>query len=537
MKRVLILGLLLCLAQLIHAQQRTIADADVDVLHYTFSIELSDASDTIEGRAIIEMVALKDISSVTLDLASADKVSGKGMVVTDVLPVLKKQNYGFSQEGQKLVIHTVRVNKGDSLKILVEYRGIPSDGLIISTNKYGHRSFFSDNWPNRAHKWLPCMDIPSDKASVEFIVTAPAHYQVVSNGIQVAEISMEKNRRRSHWKEDGVIPTKVMVIGVADFAVGYAGQVDCTPVYSWVYPEEQIHGFYDYALATEILPFFIKNVGPYPYKKLANVQSKTIFGGMENAGAIFYHENSIDGKRTEEPLLAHEIAHQWFGNTATEMSFGHLWLSEGFATYMTHLYLESKYGKGRLKARLKDDRDKVVAFSKNRKTPVADPAETDYMALLNPNSYEKGGWILHMLRCQLGDSVFWKGVRLYYNRFKWKNAVTEDLQKAMEEVSGKNLETFFRQWVYRAGQPKLDIKWKYNQQTGKLIITVQQLQDQLFNISLELEVEADGQRIPLVIGIMDKTTAVEKPMKRRPERVIADPNICLLYEGQVVESK
>ena len=134
-----------------------------------------------------------------------------------------------------------------------------------------------------------------------------------------------------------------MVIGVADFAVNLSGTInECIPVYSWVYPEDRDKGFYDYAQAAEILPWFIKNVGPYAYKKLANVQSKTRFGGLENANTIFYSEHSVNGNRQSESLMVHEIAHQWFGNYATEKSFAHLWLSEGFATYMTILYMENK---------------------------------------------------------------------------------------------------------------------------------------------------------------------------------------------------
>ena len=156
-----------------------------------------------------------------------------------------------------------------------------------------------------------------------------------------------------------------MVIGVADFAVNLAGMIDnCIPVYSWVFPEDRDKGFYDYAQAMEILPFFIKNVGPYGYKKLANVQSKTTFGGLENANTIFYHENSIDGTRKSETLLAHEIAHQWFGNMATEKSFAHLWLSEGFATYMTILYMENKYGADTATRCLKKTGRKLLTLQK-----------------------------------------------------------------------------------------------------------------------------------------------------------------------------
>ena len=259
------------------------------------------------------------------------------------------------------------------------------------------------------------MDHPSDKASVDFIVTAPDHYQVVSNGLQTEETNLPNHFKITHYTETVPLATKVMVIGVADFAVNLSGNVDCIPVYSWVYPENKDKGFYDYALADNILPFFIKNVGPYAYKKLANVQSKTRFGGMENASAIFYFENSVVGDRKVEALLTHEIAHQWFGNSATEKNWQHIWLSEGFATYMTHLYLENKYGLDTLLKRMKTDRNDVIEFSKKKNTPVVDTTITkNFMELLNTNSYQKGGWILHMLRRKLGDEIFWKGIKKYY---------------------------------------------------------------------------------------------------------------------------
>ena len=126
---------------------------------------------------------------------------------------------------------------------------------------------------------------------------------------------------------------------------------------------------------------------------------------MENANTIFYHENSIDGRRSSETLLSHEIAHQWFGNMATEKTFAHLWLSEGFVTYMTILYMENKYGKDTAAYMLEEDRQEVIAFAKNSDRPVVDNTK-DFMELLNANSYQKGGWVLHMLRRQLGGFYF-----------------------------------------------------------------------------------------------------------------------------------
>ena len=301
------------------------------------------------------------------------------------------------------------------------------------------------------------MDEPADKSTVDFLVVAPDHYQVIANGLKQSETALPNHKKLTFWSESAQLPTKVMVIGVADFAIDHAGDVNGVPVYTYVFPENAAVGFKSYAVAKEILPFYINKIGPYAYRKLANVQSKTIFGGMENASAIFYFENSVDSKGIEE-LMAHEIAHQWFGDAVSEKSFYHLWLSEGFATYLTNYYLESKYGVDTLQKRLAADRIKVLKFEKIRQTPVVDTTvKTNYMPLLNANSYEKGNWVLHMLRRNLGDDIFWKGIRSYFAKYNGRNANTTDFRKVMEQTSGKNLEGFFKQWLNTPGHPDMII--------------------------------------------------------------------------------
>jgi len=512
--------------------QVNIADPSIDVLHYNFSIEINDTNDQIKGIAIISFKCLKNINSIDLDLVKKNK-TGKGMTVTSVKA--NDQILSFKQDDEVVHIST-SANEGQLLDISINYEGIPSTGLIIDKNKYGHRTFFGDNWPNRAHHWLPCIDHPSDKASVDFIVTAPNHYQVIGNGIQVEEINLPNQMKLTHWKETADLPTKVMVMGAADFAVNYVGDVDCIPVSSWVYPEDKEKGFYDYALAKEILPFFIKNVGPYAFRKLANVQSKTQFGGMENASAIFYFENSIKGDRKLESLLTHEIAHQWFGNSATETNWQHIWLSEGFATYMTHLYLENKYGSDSMLTRLEKDRQNVIDYSKYKHTPVVDTTVTkDFMQLLNVNSYQKAGWVLHMLRRKLGDDIFWKGIKLYYATYAGKNASTDDFRRIMETASGKDLKSFFQQWLYTPGQPTLNVRWKYNETKKTVAITVEQTQTPLFDITLQVAVESGTEIILHSFSINDKINQLILPSSNRPISIKLDPGVNVLFEATIRE--
>lgn len=504
-----------------------VAQSKIDVLHYKYNIEVSDKNDSVFGVAEIKVRSLNTSEQLEFDLIGTAK-GVKGMKVSKVSG---HNTLRFINALERLtVLLSAPFTKGDTAIFTIAYSGIPDDGLIISKNKFGKRTYFSDNWPNRARHWIPCNDDPSDKASVEFLVTAPAHYKVVANGILQEEKILSQNRTLTHWKEDTPLPTKVMAIGVADFAVDNVDTVRGIQVSSWVYRENRTDGFKEYSIAPSILSFMIDYIGPYPYKKLANVQSKTIFGGMENAGAIFYDENTVDGFKNDEKLIAHEIAHQWFGDMATEKSFAHLWLSEGFATYLAHTYIESKYGTDNLNAEMKKDRDQIIAFARNSRQPVVDSV-SDFMELLNPNSYEKGGWILHMLRRQLGDTVFLQSIRKYYETYAGKNAETKDFQKIVEEVSGKGLSVFFQQWLYTPGVPELDIKWKLNENEKMVEFTVTQKQQKLFDFPLEVATSIDKRMSTIqTVNISKRQETFTLPYVLRPASFLADPHVSLLAD-------
>jgi aminopeptidase N len=523
MKGLTILFLFLVSLQLLGQRQ-------IDVQHYQYEIELSDGSDVINGKARITTKFLEASSAIEFNLNSVE--DDKGMQVFVVKESGKSLKFLHRDNLLKIVLNDVAV-LGEVKTFEIHYVGKPKDGLIISKNKYGERTFFADNWPDRAQQWIPCNDTPADKASVEFIVKAPSHYKIISNGALLSEKYLTTNIKRTHWKEEKAIPTKVMVIGAADFAVKRVDSSYKIPVTAWVYKKDSAKGVYDYGLGDDILKFFENYIGKYPFKKLANVQSKTIFGGMENAGAIFYGENTLKGDRSSEALMAHEIAHQWFGNTATEKSYAHLWLSEGFATYLTHLYIEHKYGVDSFQKRIKEDRNIIIAFSKKNNRPVVDSV-SGYMDLLNANSYQKGGWVLHMLRQEVGDSLFKNLIRTYYEQYKFSNADTRDFQQVAEKVSGRNLSWFFDQWLYGTGIPKLELKWKKDDEGIK--IEIEQKGKNTFKGTLYFEIVTEsGKRILSIYTIKEKELKIKLPITEKVMKVIFDPFEQFLSEGSVIE--
>jgi aminopeptidase N len=255
---------------------------------------------------------------------------------------------------------------------------------------------------------------------------------------------------------------------------------------------------------------------------------------MENASNIFYFENSVNGKGDHDNLLAHEIAHQWFGDSASELDWHHVWLSEGFATYFTHLYNESTYGPDKRASDMLKDRTTVTAFNKKNPLPVvfSDLPES-LLDILSANSYQKGSWVLHMLRQQVGDDAFWRGIRQYYKEYQQSNALTSDFQRVMEQSSGQNLANFFKQWLYTPGHPVLKASWVYNEKARAIELTIAQSQSgEPFKFPLEIGITSPGNlKTVEKLEINAKTGKFSIRSDKKPQELQLDPAVKLLFEG------
>ncbi len=498
----------------------------LDIQHYKLALEVNDTNNSIDATMQVTLKFKKKVDEFQLDLMEKDSLSGKGMVIESIYQ--NNVSVSFTHENNKITIQPKHPFLGLEYTYTITYHGIPKDGLIIGKNIHGDRTFFGDNWPNRAQNWFPCVDHPSDKATVEYLVKTPNHYQVIANGYQVEETNLTSGLKLYHWKTTVPLPTKIMVIGIAQFAVQNLGNTHSVPVSTWVYPQTKEQGFYDFSIAKNILTYFIENLGDYPYMKLANVQSKTRFGGMENASAIFYPEGSVTGEQNNENTIAHEIVHQWFGNSATEIDWPHIWLSEGFANYFTDLYILETKGEEAFQKRMQNERAIVLNFFKRVQLPVVNTSR-NYMKLLNANTYQKGAWVLHMLRKKLGNETFWKGIRAYYQKYKLKNASTTDFKNVMMEVSGKNLDIFFEQWLYKTGHPILKTNWIYFDDKVRLILD--QLQETNFEFLLDVElIYKDGTSEIKTINVLAKSAAFVIETNGDVKEINLDPNTNLLFE-------
>src|SRR5262249_55166820 len=239
-------------------------------------------------------------------------------------------------------------------------------------------------------------------------------------------------RRVTHWKQSVPIASWLNALGVEQFAVHHAGMVKGVELQTWVaHQDDEAGRVYFEGPARQALELFSERIGPYAYEKLANVAAAGLNGGTEHASAIFYGENGVR-PAPATGLVAHEIAHQWFGDSVTEKDWDDVWLSEGFATYFALLFTEHYAGRDAFVAGLKSSRTRAVATEKSLPgISVIHDNLSDMKKVLNQLVYQKGGWVLHMLRGLVGTDPFWAGIRAYYARYRDANASTADFDRMM----------------------------------------------------------------------------------------------------------
>jgi aminopeptidase N len=510
---------LLCLFAPSSARDNYPRHTELDALAYRIHLSIADASDEISAETEITFALKADgVREIPLDFAglNIDGVTENGRTAT------------FKNASGRLVIALGGDSRhsGDLINVTIKYHGAPTDGLFFKRNKFGDRTIFADNWPNRAHFWFPSIDHPYDKAKVEFFVNAPARYDVIANG-ELIETTMQRDGTRlTHWREDIDIPVYCMVVGATEFSILHEGTWNGTRLSYYLYPQDRDRGIHDYGRALRMIEFYSNLVGDFPFEKLALVESSTRFGGMENSSAIFFDEKAYDGSGRLEGTVAHEIAHQWFGDSVTESDWHHLWLSEGFATYFAALFLEHAEGRDKFLRLMRADKDRYMKDTDAVARPIYDPAVTDLFKLLNNNNYAKGGWVLHMLRRVLGDEKFFAGIRDYYRTYRNRNALTEDFRRVMELRAGRPLDWFFREWIYEPGYPIYDAAWHWDESRKQLHLRIRQTQKgAAFRMPLDVEFES-GDAAPRreTVEMSEREQSFDFKLERKPQTVALDPD-------------
>jgi len=529
---------LICLTQQVRADKYPI-NRSIDIKHYAFELTLSDSTDEIFGQTSVSVLFKdKDVRKLRLDLAGrTPERNGKGMVVESI--TLKGQPIHFSHTGDELLLDwSSAAEPGTIWVFVIRYHGMPADGLKIGPTQFGSRSFFVENWPNKTRQWLPTIDHPYIKATSEFIVKAPAHYKVVSNGLLLEESNIDARTRLTHWKQSVPVSCWLYVLGVSEFAIQYVGEVDGRSIQTWVHPQNREAGFYDFAEPTkDVIRFYSDYVGPYAYEKVANIQSPSIGGGMETSSAIFYGEDLVNGKRDVRlrNVVIHELAHQWFGNAVTESTWDDAWLSEGFATFFTLLFIENAYGHDEFESGLLKARKTIYDIASRASTfSIIADRTAEIQPVTSGITYQKGAWFLYMLRDMIGHDAFRKGIRSYYAAHFNGSATTRDFMEEMEKASGKDLTSTFEQWLYHPENPVLKGKWTYDKRRKQVDISIEQAQrgNMIFDLPVELGVYSTDSQAPEIrkFRINGKKTMFSIPMEGSPEKLVIDPRNVLLAQ-------
>jgi aminopeptidase N len=512
-----------------------------DAVHYDISLVLPDTGTFIRGQTTAH-IRLEGTRPDTLVLDFT------GLAV-DAVEVGQRPVVFRHADGTLRIPVPADRRPGDTLQVRVSYQGHPDDGLILRRNVHGEWTAFADNWPNRARFWFPSIDHPSDKASVRFTIRDESNRRMV-----IANGTREESTDRSVWRwvNEDPIPTYTMVIGAAPFAVRRVGTgcpvpsgqraEGCPEVTTWLYPQDTARAAPSFRRADQMVSFYSRLIAPFPYAKLAHVQAATRFGGMENVSAIFYSEEALSEGKDIEETVAHETAHQWFGDAVTEADWHHLWLSEGITTYFGALFFEHTDGVPRFREIMERDRQAYVG-SEVAGRPMVDTAERDLFELLNPNSYEKGAWVMHMLRGLVGDSAFFAGMRSYYREHGHGTALTGDLQAALEAASERDLSEFFQQWVFRPGYPQYRAHWSWRagaRGAGTAEIVVEQVQPvdwPTFRMPLVLEFATANGPVRHTADVRERRTVVRVPLPARPTELRIDPDGWVLKEVEGVREQ
>jgi aminopeptidase N len=520
----------------------------IDVEHYVFNVEVADNTHQIKGETVAT-VRFKSpgVDKLVFELKARD-AKGQGMTVASVTDARSDQPVKFTHQGEQLTLQLAAAPKaGETRDFRIKYSGEPEDGLTFGTSRAGGRVFVTWNWPTKIREWAPTLDHPSSKVTSEWVVTAPEQYSVVANGLMQSEISLGDGRKTTHWRQNVPIAVWLNAFQVARFQTWYGGTERGVPLQLWAPVGTKVDVDNGFLVARRTIDFFGDMVGPYPFEKLGQVAAPLLGGAMEHASVVFYGDGGTrDGKApmtnrrggeqvamASHGVMAHEIAHQWFGDSVTEAGWGDVWLSEGFATYFSDLYTEHYDGRDAFVASLKNERTRAIAAERKEKDPVITPVDDSSGPDLSQVQYAKGGWVLHMMRQQVGTPTFFKGIQLYYARHHGGHATTDDLRRAMEDASGQDLKWFFDQWLRRVDSPKLDVKWTYDDAAKALNLSVTQQQaGEAYRIPIEIGVadEPRGALAVLKVEMDKKTQTFSLPLAKPPVDVVLDPDTKLLAD-------
>ena len=506
--------------------------------HLALDLNLDVEAKSVEGVA-------------TLDVRRVDpndselRLDAVGFVVSDVQR--EGRTVPFRYDGQVLVVPW---GDGERARVRVAYRATPRRGLYFLEPDEHYparpRQVWSQCQENDARQWIPCHDSPHLKMTTEMRVRVPHGWLALSNGALVSSEQPASGPWVYHWKMDAPHASYLLTLAAGEFATvedeARLGE-RAIPVSYWVPKGREGDVPRSFGHTPAMIAHFSDVTGvPYPWNKYAQVVvSDFIFGGMENTTATTLYEHVLLDERaaldvSSDDLVAHELAHQWFGDYVTCRTWYEGWLNEGFATFFEHVWREKLHGEDEYAFGLKADLDAYLTEAHTRyRRPIVCQDYDAPLDLFDRHLYEKGGLVLHLLRSELGDALFWRGVSTYLQGHARSVVETRDLQRAMEAVSGRGLGRFFEQWVHRAGHPEIEMELSWDK--GLLMVSAKQTQSPsdgvpaCFELPIDLLlVDDSGREEQHAVRMVEKQQAFAIVAPSRPAFVVVDPHARILGE-------
>ncbi len=434
-----------------------------DIQKYEINLQINDVSRYISGYVIADVHAEEALSSIQYNLWN---LTVSEVLVDDVPVTFTHQN--------GIINIPLNVVAGQDFTTKVTYSGYP----VLSPNVYQIGMFFSTNTvftisdPDAGRYWWPCYDHPWDKAVVDLHIRMRSDWKVASNGLRQGIVNHGDGTSTTSWIGHNPMTTYLVCITAGPYLEfeQYAGDL---LIQNFVMPNQYNNAQVDFANLPAMIDYFGEIFGEYPFEKYGQaVVSMSTFGAMEHQTMTTLGNFILTGNGAYELIVAHELAHQWFGNSVSFLTFADVWLSEGFATYSEHLWVDKQLGWDAATQYIQSSyHNYYISYENtNGAKTVYDPSFNSYFS---PPSYEKGASVLHMLRLKMGDAQFFELIQTWYATYRNHNAITSEFQAMAEQISGLDLQQFFQQWIYSPGIPSIEIAFytKQNPPSLKVIAT------------------------------------------------------------------
>jgi len=477
-----------------------------DVIYYAIDISINPETEIVAGSVNVQTISEIDgLTQLTLDLYDNMTVS-----------LVTGNASGFTHANNLLVIDLDRAyNQGETISVTIFYNGHPEKISSFNPMTFDRSrstvTISSESCPFYARCWWPCKDRPDDKPqSMDFKITVPSNLTVASNGVLIEVLDNGDGTKTFHWEIRNPIATYLVSLTASDYQIMYDNyinsQQDTLPIMKFIFPEHYNAAMTDLANVQQMIEILESYYGEYPYmnEKYGFAEYVGYWGGMEYQTLVSVQPYFIRGDHSYDYLFLHELAHQWWGDCVTPKNFHHSWVSEGFAVLSEALYFGYLEGMERYHSYMNNENSALNLKDIMYRQDVSDP-DVVYASVV----YNKGAWVLHMLRHVVGEDNFWAGLQEYRSRFEYGSATTEDLQHAFEAVVEDSLGWFFHQWVYEPAYPNYAYGWELAPITGNYVIELfidqTQTEAPLFKMPVDVTLYSASSESTIVVMVEDST--------------------------------